>query len=241
VDPSPVPTTPAAPHFATLPPGAALPTGEACAQLVPAAPETVPANAGYNATPGTQRLPADFFDAGSHDPRAADQLAPRVDGHYTGTTAQVLQWVACKWGIDEDLVRAQARMESSWRQAMMGDWTAEPSYCAPGHGIGVDGRDGRCPESWGTLQVRYRFFRGAFPDAIASTAFNVDAAYAVWRACFEGYEWWLADVAAPGHAYGPGDAYGCMGRWYSGEWYDPLANRYIECVHRIVDGLEPCP
>jgi autotransporter family porin len=202
--------------------------------------ETRRGNAVYNATAGRITLPETFFDAGSHDPRATTRIAARVTGGFTGTTPEILQWTACKWGVDEAIVRAQAQMESSWRQRMKGDWTTEARYCAPGHGLGVDGRPGQCPESWGILQVRYRFFQGAFPDAIRSTAFNADTAYAVWRACYEGYEWWLADFAAPGHTYKAGDAWGCLGRWYSGQWHDELAERYIDCLKRLVHGRPPC-
>jgi len=162
-----------------------------------------------------------------------------VTGAYTGTTPEILQWVACKWGIDENLVAAQARVESSRQQAMLGDWSRVASHCAPGHGLGVDGRPGQCPESFGVLQVRFRFFSGAFVDAITSTAFNVDTAYAVWRACYEGYEWWLRDVAAPGHVYRPGDGWGCIGRWYSGRWYGAEAEAYISEVQRVLRGEEP--
>ena len=31
-----------------------------------------------------------------------------VDGDFAGTTDQLIQWAACKWGIDEDIVRAPA-------------------------------------------------------------------------------------------------------------------------------------
>jgi len=238
--PAPDPPSPP-PTFGTLPPGSALPTGDACAALVADVPEPVPANAVYNATTGSRVLPAEVFDPVSNDPRAAADIASRVDGRYTGTTPQILQWAACKWGVDEKLVRAQAQLESSWRQAMMGDWTSDPALCAPDHGPGVDGRPGRCPESWGILQVRYHYFGPAFPDVIASTAFNVDTAYGIWRACFEGYEWWLRDTATdPYHPYRAGDALGCAGRWYSGRWYDRLAERYIYCLRRVMDGRQPC-
>ena len=40
----------------------------------------------------------------------------RVTGNFTGTTDQIIQWAACKWGIDEDIVRAQAAKESGWHQ-----------------------------------------------------------------------------------------------------------------------------
>jgi hypothetical protein len=237
--PGPIGPASAAPvTFATLGPGAPLPSQETCAQAVQSAPETVPANAQYNATRGQRRLPDDFFDEGSHDRRAITEIAPRVTGDFTGTTAEILQWAACKWGIDESLVRAQASRESEWRQSMMGDWSRDSSHCAPGHGLGVDGTPGQCPESWGVLQVRYRYFPGAFPDAISSTAFNADTAYAVWRACYEGYEEWLKDFAAPGYEYKAGDAWGCIGRWYAGAWYTPPARAYIDCVKRTLEGRE---
>ena len=207
--------------------------------MLPAA-ETTAANTSYNRVAGRRRLPASFFPEGSGDPRAAAKITARVTGAYTGTTPQILRWVSCKWGIDERLVAAQVALESSHRQAMRGDWTRNAAHCAPGHGLGVDGRKGQCPESFGILQVRYRFFKGAFPDAVRSTAFNADTVYAVWRACYDGYEWWLRDAAAPGHRYRAGDAWGCLGRWYSGQWYGPSAERYIACAKNVFYRREPC-
>jgi hypothetical protein len=242
--------------FTTVPPGGALPSDEQCAREVKAgsvsgpvpgpvsgseyAPETVPVNIPFNHVRGDQRLPPGFFPPGSGDPRGDQEIASRVTGAFTGTTGQILGWAACKWGVDERYVRAQATVESSWRQTKHGDWTGDPRQCAPGHGLGADGRDGQCPESFGVLQVRYAYFSGAFPAAIDSTAFNVDTAYAVWRACFEGYEWWLRDVQAPGQPYRAGSVWGCMGRWYSGEWFDQAGQEYVGCVQRIVDGRPPC-
>ena len=233
--------TPGRATFATLPPGHMLPADDQCAGLVTPARETVPGNVTYNKTVGSQRLPENFFDTGSHDERATTEIAPRVTGAYSGSTREILQWTACKWGIDEGIVRAQAQAESSLRQSMKGDWTTNSDYCAPGHNLGVDGRGDQCPESWGILQVRFRYFSGAFPGAVQSTAFNADTAYAVWRACYEGYEWWLSEYSAPGHDYVPGDAWGCIGRWYSGRWYDDLAKRYIDCIQGIADGRPRCP
>ncbi len=40
----------------------------------------------------------------------------RVDGDYRGSTDMILRWAACKWGIDEDVVRAQAWTQSKWIQ-----------------------------------------------------------------------------------------------------------------------------
>jgi autotransporter family porin len=36
----------------------------------------------------------------------------RVTGNFTGTTDEIIQWAAHKWGIDEDVVRSVATAES---------------------------------------------------------------------------------------------------------------------------------
>ena len=184
-----------------------------------------------NQTPG-HRLGPGFFDSSATDPRAAG-LAARVDGAFTGTTEQILRWAACKWGVDEDLVKAQAAAESWWRQTTKGDWSGEPAACPPGHRLGADGRPGECPQSYGILQNRYPYERSAWPGINQSTAMNADTAYAVWRACFEGYERWLNDVER-GRPYVAGDAWGCAGRWFSGRWHTRAAEDYIRKVDRYL-------
>jgi hypothetical protein len=186
-------------------------------------------NRAANQTTG-HRLGPGFFDPSATDPRAAD-LAARVDGAFTGTTEEILRWAACKWGVDEDLVRAQAAAESWWRQTTRGDWSGDGAACPPGHRLGADGRPGECPQSYGILQNRYPYERSAWPGINQSTAMNADTAYAVWRACFEGYEHWLNDVER-GRPYVAGDAQGCAGRWFSGRWHTGPAEDYI----RKVDG-----
>jgi hypothetical protein len=222
---APTPTTiPGTGHFATLPPGSALPSDAQCAAAVKSRPENKGMNATYNATAGNQGLGSDIF-AGD-DPRALTEIRPRVNGNFTGTTDEILQWAACKWGIDEDIARAQAVTESYWQQTAKGDWTSDGSICAPGHGLGVDGRPGQCPESWGILQNRYTYEKSAWPGIESSTAFNADTAYAIWRTCYEGYEVWLNDVER-GQQYAAGDAWGCVGRWFAGRWHTQPANDYV--------------
>jgi hypothetical protein len=213
-------------RFGTLPPGAELPSGARCAAWVRARP--LPERKGMNRTANQatgHRLGPDFFDPGATDPQAA-RLAARVDGAFTGTTEQILRWAACKWGVDEDLVRAQAAVESWWRQTTKGDWAGDRAACPPGHSLGADGRPGECPQSYGILQNRYPYERSAWPGIRRSTAMNADTAYAIWRACFEGYELWLNDVER-GRPYGEGDAWGCAGRWFSGRWHTQPAESYI--------------
>src|SRR5438552_6891145 len=43
-------------------------------------------------------------------------LLPRVDGNFSGTTDEIFQWAACKWGLPDNLIRAVAVDESTWFQ-----------------------------------------------------------------------------------------------------------------------------
>lgn len=220
--------SPAPAHFHTLSPHATLPSSAQCAQEVlrVSIPENKRANGAFNRITG--QAAGQLFPH-ADDARANLTIAVRVDGAFTGTTAQILRWTACKWGIDEDLVFAQAAVESWWRQTNLGDWGPNPSACAPGHAIGQDGKPGLCPESYGIMQNRYSFERSTWPAAERSTAMNADTAYAIWRACFEGYEVWLNNVEHVG-TYSAGDAWGCIGRWFAGRWHTNPAAIYIARV-----------
>jgi autotransporter family porin len=202
-------------HFGTLPPGSALPSDAQCRQRVRPAAENRPGTRVFNQTTGHETNP---------DP--ALPTARRITGNYTGTTDQIIQWVACKWGIDENVVRAQVAIESWWHQTATGDFTTNPAHCAPRHPIGADGRAGMCPESIGLGQVRTQYFRAYISDAVASSAYNLDVTYAVWRSCFEGHETWLNTVER-GRQYAKGDLWGCVGRWFSGRWHTAAATEYI--------------
>jgi autotransporter family porin len=186
--------------FATLPVGAALPSGAECAGRVRAAGESRPGNAAANQTRGTR----------------ANTVFPRVDGNFVGTTDEVLQWVACKWGIDEDVVRAQTAIESWWHQSSGGDFTSDQSACHPDLRIGSG----------------YLYHGSAFQDsnAIRSSAYNADYTYAVWRSCFEGNEGWLNTVER-GATYAAGDLEGCLGVWFTGRYRTAEAVGYIGRVN----------
>ena len=217
-------------YFRTLSPGTTLPSGAQCATWVRARPiaENKGMNAPYNQTKG-QRVGNGFF--ASDEPQADQLIAPRINGNFTGTTEQILRWAACKWGISQDIVFAQAAVESWWRQTTLGDW--QTSGCAPGHGLGVDGMSGLCPQSWGILQTRYPFYPTAWPAIATSTAMNADTAYAVWRSCYDGYQTWLNTVPHVG-TYQAGNVWGCVGRWKAGRWLTPEAQQYIAKVKHYV-------
>lgn len=91
----------------------------------------------------------------------------RVDGNFTGTTDEIIQWASCKWGFPTDLDRAQAVIETTWDQAVAGDGG----------------------ESRGLYQMRMTVW-GGYPNSSRSTAFNADWAMGLRRACYDGVMWY---------------------------------------------------
>ena len=124
-------------------------------------------------------------------------------------------------------------MESWWRQTNLGDFGSDASACPPGHGLGRDGKLGKCPQSYGILQNRYPFEKVSWPGIGMSTAMNADTAYAIWRSCFDGYETWLNTVQR-GATYHAGDVWGCVGRWFAGRWRTGPATQYIAQVRQYL-------
>jgi hypothetical protein len=218
-------------YFHTLRPGAKLPSDAHCARLVNASRqgENKHANKPYNKRRG-RHVTAKFL---AGDGPKARKLARRIDGDFTGTTIDILRWAACKWGIDQDIVFAQAAIESWWRQKQLGDWSTDASKCLAGHKLGQDGKPGECPQSYGILQNRYPYEPGGWPAIAQSTAMNADAAYAIWRSCYNGYETWLNTVPR-GSQYHKGDVWGCVGRWDAGRWRTPKALHYIARVKKYL-------
>jgi autotransporter family porin len=177
-------------RFTTLPPGSSLPSGADCAARVRRTTEIRPENYTANHNRGSRA---------NANTRTDWSGFIRVDGNFVGTTDEIIQWAACKWGIDEDIVRAQAIKESYWYQSNVGD-------------------NG---DSFGITQVRQSAHPSAFQFSINaknSTAYNLDYTYASWRACYEGAYTWLNSVEHNG-TYKAGDVWGCVGLWFSGRWY----------------------
>ena len=82
--------------------------------------EPRPDNARFNHTVPTPdqlrqiQVPT-YMDARGHAALRA------VTGDFTGTTDEIFQWGAYKWGFDPDLVRANAVNETYWRRNFIGD------------------------------------------------------------------------------------------------------------------------
>ncbi len=244
-------------YFSTLPPGAPLPSGEQCAAWIKPTAETVPENAIANHTKPTASELAKLRTNGYHFTYMDDnnQYA-RIDGNYTGSTDMILRWAACKYGIDENVMRAQAWQESMWKQATHGDLHRNPQVCRGGttNLWGYDGCPLCCWQSWSILQTKvvpYEWM--TWPAIRESTPFAADYRAADQRSCMNGYyrTYFHDHPSHDGHAYWTDIsdwlgaktnlAYsdvvlrGCIGKHYSGDWYDPAARNYIRDVWRLVD------
>jgi hypothetical protein len=212
------PPTPYVAHFTTVATGSALPTDAQCASEIASnpwepRPQNYPANQ-TNVYAQGFRLHNSYLGAW------APEYERLVTGNYVGTTDQILRWAACKWGFDEDTVKAQAVVESGWDQSWLGDCNRGPTQPET-HGCA----------SVGILQVKGAdippSYPGTWPAIWTSTAFNVDFAMGVRRLCFDGKETWLHDQNP---TYAAGDLWGCIGHYYSGGWYDQGALQYIPKV-----------
>jgi hypothetical protein len=233
--PSPAPTHTLTPRPSPSPTPVSYPLADAAAAakvaLNPAfepRPQNYPAN---TMKPTAARLallqPLGFLDSNGN------ALLTKVTGNYTGTTDEILQWASYKWGFDPDITRANAVTESHWYQYDIGDI---------GNGV-----------SLGILQIKSADYTGTcdpvslnggdidFASALSClsysyTAFAADYKLAYQRACMNGSITYLNDdiptAGYPTYAAATGDTrlWGCIGDWYSGDWYDSGAISYIADV-----------
>jgi autotransporter family porin len=219
-------------YFSTLPPGSTLPSGAACAAAVPRNPNFEPRPGNYtanNTVPSSADLALMRSTANNGGVPAGTYNL--VDGNFTGTTDEILQWGACKWGFDENLVRAIADNESGWYQSGAGDLTYDLSLCPAG--AVYDG--GECALSYGIMQVKSTDYTGTFPYSHTSTALDVDYKLAYQRACFEGKIAYLGELS-PNYPNGDENnmLWGCVDQWYSGGWWDGTNDLYLNQVQSII-------
>jgi hypothetical protein len=176
--------------------------------------EIRPDNRAYNQTTPTRLAmrrvdPADQ----AYDPRWNTYILGRITGDFTGTTDEIFQWAALKWGLPDNLIRTVAYMESDWYQSNYGDFIDDGVGCPPGyHRL-------PCPVTFGIVGTKSTSWPGIFPWNRDSTAAAVDVLGAWLRGCYEGWAWWLRGYGNRSHGtYHAGDLWGCVGAWYSGAW-----------------------
>jgi hypothetical protein len=230
-----VPPPPAGGYFRFLAAGqfASLPDDAQAASMVHRSPwEPRPENAAAN-----QTVPRGFTTGGYSGMENHAQLFGRVTGNFTGTTDEIIQWAAVKWGVPDDVIRAEAVVESFWYQGLK----HQDGTPVEGHGYGDFGDCGGSPEpsgyrsggpaSFGLMQIKWCAMKDAsaasydgWPWSERSTSYNLDLYGAVLRGCIEGWDSWL------GNGYHAGDLWGCIGRWFAGQWYSDDAQEYINVV-----------
>jgi hypothetical protein len=191
--------------FGLAPVGTQLPRSDAyCAAQVKPMAENVAANTTANHT--VPSGPVQFGPWAQHLTNFT-----HVDGNFTGTTGEILEWAACKWGWNQDYAFAEAVLESNWIQSTAGDG---------GHSFGILQVKASPDSDSPTANLGW----GGYPWTQKSTALNADAQMAYLSACYNGDTPWL------GNGYAAGDAWGCIGSWYSGDWHSGAANGYISRV-----------
>lgn len=155
----------------------------------------------------------------------------QVTGHFTDsdgsvpTTTELISFAACRWGVDEDLIRAVAVQESDWHQHFWGDRCGQTNDAL---GIG----------SYGIIQIKnFNCVNegdwGGFRRTYESTPFALDFYGAAMRGCLDRNFWYGYGTTAPSDTAGM--IRGCVGAWFSGDFspsssytnsvYQHLANR----------------
>jgi hypothetical protein len=259
---------PAHPLFATVDPRhyRELSSGSRCAQLVRRSSwEPRPDNYVPNHTMPDPDLVAESLGArprstaGTYDPRWDSWLTPRIDGQFTGTTDEIIQWAACKWGVNDNILRAMLARESTWFQYETypsgrcvvhrgcGDFFAgEPlaartAYCDELARFGYDYQKdfgvGECPKTFSIAGVMswwspsWGFGWGGNQNG--TFPFTRDStAFAV--------DYMAADLRGCFQGWKtwlqprPGEMWGCVGAWYAGDWHSPDAKHYIQLVRQAL-------
>jgi hypothetical protein len=211
--------------------------------LVAHRPENRPGNRQANLY-----IPSDGELAAFH---AYDATAPdtnRQRSYVTGrpgltdpSTDDLFQWVAHKWGIPEDLIRAEMTVESrwggipGWNQDSMGDRrTVSPTeYAQYPPQARIPGTND-VYESMGIASVKWRpdgsIAPGAEPLRWKSTAFNLDYYAASVRYFYDGDCNWCTS------GYSAGQPWNSIGAWFEpNPWNNSLQQTYIQWVQTALE------
>jgi hypothetical protein len=264
---------PKAGYFTMQRPGewSGLPSDTTCARRVHRSTwEPRPDNTGPNhVMPDAEAVHRSFAERpvaveGGVDPRWDSWLLQRVDGQFTGTTDEIFQWAACKWGLSDNVLRAIAVRESTWFQYetydsgrpalgwgvgdMMPAGAAGASvYCdgiaAFGHDYQKNFGKGICPQTFSIVGVKaWRAPSwGKMPDNQNGTFPFVreSTAFALdyIAAQLRGcVNGWEFWLEHSGH-YVAGDIWGCVGAWYSGDWRSSASDAYVSRVQKELSDL----
>ncbi len=256
-------------YFHLRGPGAwsSLPSGQTCAGRVHTSSwEPRPENRAQNHMVPRARAVASSFSSrprsnsdGTYAARWDSWLLPRVDGSFRGTTDEIFQWAACKWGFPDNLLRGIAVRESTWYQDLTkpdgtcvefrgcGDrftnaTPASTTYCEGLAKVGHHdyqpqfGGRGFCPKTFSIVGVMswddpaWRAPARAWPDNQNGTfPFSRDST--AFAVDYLGsYLRGCYDGWITWLHPDRGDIWGCVGSWYSGDWHSSAADGYAARV-----------
>jgi hypothetical protein len=196
-----------------------LSDAQAAADVTPE-PENRPANTAANQYMPTAAELQAFYAATDPQGQTPAQLNPYaqfVTGHYTGTTDEIIQWAAWKWGIPADWLRAEYVKESRWNQSAVGDLATVtpaiyneyppqarvPSTDEVYQSMGITGEKWIPDTSVGL---------GTEPLRWESTAFNIDYQAAAIRFYYDNPDGLRS--AWGDSTYSPGNGWDSLGGWY---------------------------
>ena len=228
------------PQLVWTAPGAAPLADAVAAALVTPRPEQHPGNATANDFAPTDAQLRTFRrarDAAGETNIRWNPLFRYVTGRSRLTdpsTDDLIQWTAHKWGIPEDLVRAQVTLESDQRMSQMGDRrTLSPQLYARYPGQARIGGTSDVYESMGITQVKWvpdgSVGAGTEPLRWKSTAFDLDVYGATVRYYYDGYCRWCMP------RYGRGQRWNSIGAWYSpSPWGNVGAVRYANRLRGVL-------
>ena len=172
-------------HFGTLSPGASLPSDATCASEIPVGTGNGFGEFGHQQYQAYLRAAFRISIPWLRPQCVQRELGPtrRVDGQYSGTTDMIFRWAACKWGIDEDLVRAVATVEVwRWNQPQSGgDKRTSYSQCVNGGFTSLWNYQctNCCYQSWSIFQTKAVYNWQTWPMLVNSTAFAADYPFRV--------------------------------------------------------------
>lgn len=200
--------------------------------------EARPENDVVNRQPGGPLPPlngADIFD--DREFLFEHDYYPYINGECQGTTEQIIEWAARKWGFADvaavnggpplnrlDAVKAQVLIESDWFQNIQGDFhcgASGPNGMAVSYGI-IGVKNSVCDGSNNN-------WKNSFPRSLRSTALALDYAYAGIRAHYDCAIHWtcwdgMSDLS------GNARVNAAMRAWYCGcgpDTNDPIADQYV--------------
>jgi hypothetical protein len=260
-------------YFHLRAPGAwsSLPSGSTCAGRVNRSTwEPRPENRLEDHTvPGARAVARSFSrrprrtGRGTYAKRWDRWLLPRVNGGFTGTTDEIFQWAACKWGLSDNLLRGIAVRESTWYQYLTrpdgtcveyrgcGDFFTRATHASKIYCKGlvkVGGHDyqqqfggrGLCPKTFSIVGVMswddpaWQAPAPAWPGNQNGT-FPFDRDSTAFAVDYLGsYLRGCYEGWITWLHPHAGDMRGCVGSWYSGDWHSSAADNYVRRVKKTI-------